>query len=69
MDMPKALDSPEQNYSANIGDRVITEVKRRLAWDGRARRRTKRLITSTLLTLVLSPVIYDWMESRKEKTA
>jgi heavy metal efflux system protein len=27
------------------------------------------LITSTLLTLVLLPVIYDWMESRKEKTA
>ena len=27
------------------------------------------LITSTLLTLVLLPVIYDWMESRKEKHA
>ena len=26
------------------------------------------LITSTLLTLVLLPVIYDWMETRKEKT-
>ena len=27
------------------------------------------LITSTLLTLVLLPVIYEWMETRKEKTA
>lgn len=27
------------------------------------------LITSTLLTLVLLPVIYEWIESRKEKTA
>ena len=27
------------------------------------------LITSTLLTLVLLPVIYDWMETRKEKHA
>ena len=26
------------------------------------------LITSTLLTLVLLPVIYEWMETRKEKT-
>ena len=25
------------------------------------------LITSTLLTLVLLPVIYEWMETRKEK--
>jgi len=25
------------------------------------------LITSTLLTLVLLPVIYEWMETRKQK--